>query len=234
MAVILSVAAGLSILFSAYKIYLPARVIVPKQDISPGTVIGENDVAFKTISRMDIHPMAVTDPRLVVGKYAREKLYGMEPVLTPKIASDPKDLMGVFGNLGQDETYVTFKQNEAKWPNGLRSGDHVSAVIAVDKGKPQMAGERMKVLSVSGNKQVAGQIDQIKNSVSTNEVSITVAMKWSQVGPLLYGKTMGKEIWILPEHPGKETGVTVCDSDFERIRKEILNEVSAAKRNTKI
>ena len=235
MAVILSAAAGLSILAAAYGLFMPVKVLAPKMDIRAGSVIGENDIGYLTISRKNMHSLAVTNPGQVVGKYARDKLYSMEPILLVKLTSDQRDLTGVSGNLGRDETYITFKPNEAKWPNGLRSGDSVSVVAVVEGGIPRVIGERIKVLNVAGQKNITGQIDQIKSAVSSNDNSITLSMKWAQIGPLFYGKTLSKEIWIMPEHPSKDPGGDIYDPvQLEQIRKEIFNENSTAKRNTKI
>jgi len=233
-AVILSLAAGLSILFASYRLYMPVKVLVPKVDIRAGSVIGENDIGYLTISRKNMHSLAVTNPGQVVGKYARDRLYSMEPILSVKLTSDQRDLTGVSGNLARDETYITFKPNEAKWPNGLKSGDSVAVVAVVDGGIPRVIGERIKVLNVAGQKTATGQLDQIKSAVSSNDNSITLSMKWAQIGPLFYGKTLSKEIWIMPEHPAKDPGGDIYDPvQLEQIRKEIFNENSAAKRNTK-
>jgi len=230
-AVILSIAAGLSLLFAAYRLYLPVKVLVPKEDIKAGSVIGENDIGYLTISRKNMHSMAVTNPGQVIGRYARDKLYSMEPILSVKLTSDQRDLIGVSGNLSRDETYITFKPNEAKWPNGLKSGDSVAVVVVVEGGIPKVIGERIKVLNISGQKTATGQIDQIKNVVSSSDNSITLSLKWAQVGPLFYGKTLSKELWIMPEHPTKEQGGDIFDPvQLEQIRN---NENSAAKRNTK-
>jgi len=233
-AVILSAAAGLSILAAAYGLFMPVKVLAPKMDIRAGSVIGENDIGYLTISRKNMHSLAVTNPGQVVGKYARDRLYSMEPILSVKLTSDQRDLTGVSGNLARDETYITFKPNEAKWPNGLKSGDSVAVVAVVDGGIPRVIGERIKVLNVAGQKTATGQLDQIKSAVSSNDNSITLSMKWAQIGPLFYGKTLSKEIWIMPEHPAKDPGGDIYDPvQLEQIRKEIFNENSAAKRNTK-
>ncbi|KJS02169.1 MAG: hypothetical protein VR68_03930 [Peptococcaceae bacterium BRH_c4a] len=233
-AVILSVAAGLSILFAAYRLYLPVKVLAPREDIKAGSVIGEKDIAYLTVSRKDMHSMAVTNPGQVVGRYARDRLYSREPILSIKLTTDERDLIGISGNLERDETYITFKPNEARWPNGLKSGDSVSVVAVVEGGIPRVMGERIKVLNISGQKTAAGQIDQIKNVVSSSDNSITLSMKWAQAGPLFYGKTLSKELWIMPEHPAKDPGGDIYDPvQLEQIRKEIFNENSAAKRNTK-
>ncbi|MFZ5650848.1 MAG: SAF domain-containing protein [Bacillota bacterium] len=233
-AVILSIAAGFSILFAAYKLYLPEKVLVPKEDIKAGSVIGQNDIGYITVSRRDRHALAVTDPRLVIGRFAKEKLFAMEPILSVKLTADPKDLIGVSGSLKKDETYITFKPNEAKWPNGLKNEDLVSVLAVADGGNPKVIGEKIKVLNISGAKTVTGQLDQIKNAVTTSENSITLSLRWDQVGPLLYGRTLAKEIWIMPEHPLKEAGGKLYEpGQLERIRQEIFSQDSAGKRNTK-
>ncbi len=229
-AVILSLAAGLSVLFALRQLYMPVKVPAPREDIKAGSIITQNDIGYITVSRRDRHAMAVTDPQLIIGKYAREKLYALEPILAQKITSDQKEIMGISGTLAPDETYISFKPNEAKWPSGLRPGDFVSVVGVIDGGNPQVIGEKIKVLNVSGSKPAAGQIDQLKNVVTGSENSITLALKWSQLGPLFYGRALSKEIWILPEHPAKEAGGKIYEqADLERIRKEAFNQTGAGK-----
>lgn len=233
-ALILSIAAGISILFAAYRLYMPVKVLVPKEDIKAGSVIGENDIVYLTVSRKSMHSMSVTSPGQVVGRYAKDRLYSMEPILSVKLTSDQKELMGVSGSLKKDETYITFKPNEAKWPNGLKNEDLVSVVAVAEGGSPKVIGEKIKVLSISGAKVAVGQLDQIKNVVATSENSITLSLGWRQVGPLLYGRTLAKEVWIMPEHPLKEAGGELYEpGQLERIRQEIFSQDSAGKRNTK-
>lgn len=229
-AVIISLAAGLSVLFALYQLYLPVKVLAPREDIRAGSVIGQSDIGYITVSRKDRHPMALSDPRLVAGRYAREKLYALEPVLSAKITSDQKEIFGVGGSLAPDETYITLKPNEVRWPQGVKAGDLVTVIGVIDGGNPQVLGEGIKVVGVSGSRAAAGQIDQIRNAVAGAESSITLALKWLQAGPLFYGKTISKEIWIMPEHPAKEAGGKIYDpSDLERIRKEAYIPAGAGK-----
>lgn len=233
-AVILTVAAGLAVLFALHQLYMPVKVLAPRDDIKAGSVISQNDIGYVTISRRDMHSMAVTDPGLVIGKYAKEKLYALEPILMPKLASDQKEIMGISGSLAPDETYISFKPNEARWPNGVKAGDSVSVVGVIDGGNPQVIGEGIKVLNVSGIKAAAGQIDQLKNVMAGGENSITLALKWNQLGPLFYGRNLSKEIWILPEHPAKLSGGKIYEqSELERIRKEAFNQAGAGKGDPK-
>lgn len=229
-AVILSLAAGLSVLFAFHRLYMPVKVLAPREDIKSGSVIGQNDIGYITISRRDKHAMAVSDPQLVIGKYAREKLYAGEPILLPRLASDQKEIAGTSGSLAPDETVISFKPNEARWPNDLKAGDFVSVIGVIEGGNPQVIGEKIKVLGVSGSKPAAGQIDQLKNVVTGGENSITLALKWIQLGPLFYGRMLSKEIWIAPEHPAKEAGGKIYEqADLERIRKEAFNQAGSGK-----
>ncbi|MFZ5632137.1 MAG: hypothetical protein ACOY40_04755 [Bacillota bacterium] len=233
-AMILSVAAGLSVLLAFYRLYMPVRVLAPKQDIKAGSVITQNEIGFLTVSKKDKHSMALTNPRQAVGKYAKDKLYAMEPILSQKITADQREIMGISGSLGPDETYITFKQNEAKWPQGLKEGDSVSVVAVVEDGIPRVVGEKIKVLNIAGAKAAAGQIDQIKNAITSSDSGITLALRWTQLGPLFYGKSLSKEIWIVPEHPARETGGDIYEpGKLEQLRQEAINQNSSGQRNTK-
>ncbi len=206
MAVILSVAAGMSILIAVYQLYLPEKVLVPKADIKAGSIIGQNDIGHITISRKDRHPYAVSDPGRVIGKFTLETLYALEPILSQKLAADTGAVKGVFGSLGPGDTYISFKSTEARWPQGLKEGDSVSVVAFADGELPQVVGERFRVIAVSGSQPAAGQIEQIKKTISMGDNTITLALAWPQLGPLLFGKSTSKELWIMPEHPEKESG----------------------------
>ena|GEM_PF-1203171 len=229
-ALMLSVAAGISVLFTFYSLYLPVKVLAPRQEIRAGTVIGQNDIVFITISRRDKHDLALSDPRLVVGKYTREKLYPREPILSAKITSDQKEITGGGGSITPDETYISFKAGDARWPQGLKEGDLVAVLGVIEGGSPQILGERIKVLGISGSRAAAGQIDQLKNVVSGADGSITLGLRWIQLGPLFYGRSLSKEVWIVPEHPAKEIGGKIYDQDdLERIRKEAFNQAGPGK-----
>lgn len=229
-AVLLTFAAGVSVLSAFYQLYMPVKVLAPKEDIKAGSVIGQNDIGYITVSRRDRHESVLSDPRLVIGKYAKDKLYAMEPILSPKITPDQKEIIGVSGELAPDETYISFKPNDARWPQGLKSGDSVSVLGVIDCGYPQVIGEKIKVLNVAGGKVAAGQIDQLKNVITSSDSGITLAMKWMQVGPLFYGRSLSKEIWILPEHQGKELGGKIYEqADLEQIRKEAFGQAGAGK-----
>ncbi|MCL6479777.1 MAG: hypothetical protein K6T65_15485, partial [Peptococcaceae bacterium] len=174
--------------------------------------------------------MTVTEPHLVVGKYTREKLYALEPILLPKLASDHNEISGITGSLAPDETYISFRPNEARWPSDLKAGDLVAVIGLIEGGNPQVIGEKIRVMNATGNKTAAGQIDQLKNVVAGSESSITLVLKWNQLGPLFYGKTLSKEIWIVPEHPAKVAGGKIYEqADLERIRKEAFNQTGAGK-----
>lgn len=229
-ALLLSAAAGVSVLFAFYQLYMPVKVLAPREDIKAGSVVTQSDIGYITVSRRDRHSMAVSDPGQVLGRYAREKLYALEPILSQKLTSDQNEIMGAAGGIGPDETYVSFKPNEAKWSLGVKAGDYVTVVGIIEGGNPQVIGEKIKVLSVTGARAAAGQIDQLKSVVTGSESSITLVMKWMQLGPLFYGKTLSKEIWIVPEHPAKESGGKIYDiADLERIRKEAFNQPGTGK-----
>lgn len=234
-AVILTAAAGLSVFLALYQLYMPVRVLAPREDIRAGTVVGQNDIIQITVSRRDRHPLALSDPGLVIGKFAVEKLYASEPILAPRMSPDPKEVIGITGGLSPGQTYATFRYNEARWPNGLKAGDSVSVVGVIEGSAPQLIGERIRVLNLTGGRApAAGQIEQLKNAITSVENSITLALEWPQVGSLFYGKSLSKEIWILPEHPAKESGGKIYElSDLERIRKEAFSRNGSGKADPK-
>lgn len=201
MAALLSIAAAASVLFALYRVYMPVKVLAPNKDIPAGAVIGQTDIGYVTLARRDKHELTLTDPGQVIGKFARENLYNLEPILSKKITAD---LSGEAKNsVAQDETRITLNKNEARWPQDTREGDTVTAVSILTGGNPQVVARKIKVLSVSETgKNLSGTVEQIKNNMSnSSEAGITLALKWEQVGPLLFGKTQ-KELWLLPEKEG--------------------------------
>lgn len=233
-ALILSIAAGLSVLVAFYWLYMPVRVVAPKQDIQAGSVLTEADLDYINLSRRDKHSMAVTDPRQVVGKYARDRLYAKEPVLLQKVTADQKEIMGVAGGLAPGETYVTFMQNEVRWPQGLKEGDSVSVMAVMEDRPPKITAENVAVLKMSGARMDAGQIDQIKNAITNRDGSITLVLKWTQLGPLFYDRTQAKELWIVPEHPAGGTGGDIYEpGKLEQLRQEAVNQGGPGQRNQK-
>lgn len=202
MAVLLSIAAAISVMLALYRVYIPVKVLAPNKDIPSGSLIGQGDIGYVTISRRDKHELAVTDPGQVIGRYARDNLYSMDAIISKNIV-DPKEINGFKTVVGQDETCMTLKQSEARWPQDTREGDTVTAVSIPTGGDPQVVARKIKVLSVSEtDKNLTGTVEQIRNTVSSNsEAGITLALKWEQVGPLLFGKTQ-KELWLLPEKEG--------------------------------
>jgi hypothetical protein len=230
--VALSAAAGLSVFFTFYRLCLPLKVVVPKSDIDAGSVIGQGDIGYIKISRKDKHSLALTDPQLVVGKLTKQKLYAMEPILSEKITGDRELAGGLLSSLGPDCTYITLSHNDARWPQGLRTGDTVSA-IAVIEGLPGVVGEKLEVLAVSGSAQPpAGHLGQIKNTFS--EQSLTLAVKWPQLGPLLHGWSRSKELWIVPEHPARDAGGDIYEpGQLNRIKQERIHENNTGKSNPK-
>ena len=203
MAVLLSIAAAISVMLALYRVYMPVKVLAPNKDIPAGALIGQGDIGFVTISKRDKHPLAVTDPGQVIGKYARDNLYSLDAIISKNIVTDPKEINGFKTVVGQDETCMTLKQSEVRWPQDTREGDTVTAVSILTGGNPQVVARKIKVLSVSETgKSLTGTVEQIKNTVSSSsESGITLALQWEQVGPLLFGKTQ-QELWLLPEKEG--------------------------------
>ncbi|MHB8158812.1 MAG: SAF domain-containing protein [Desulfocucumaceae bacterium] len=228
---ILSAAAGASVLYALYMLYLPVKVLAPKNDIPAGVVIGQDDIGYITVSRRDKHILAITDQKQVIGKYTKDKLYAREPILSKKVVIEQKDISDIKSGINQDETYLTFKQNEARWPFGIKNGDIVTVVAIFDGGNPQVVGKSLKVLEIASPKNVAGTIDQIKSAVANSpENSITLAIKWNMVGALLMGKTQSKEMWILPEQEGLGPGIGIYESD----QLDYLRQLASGKGNVRL
>lgn len=232
-ALVLSIAAGLSVLYALYMVYMPVKVLVPKSDISQGAVIGEADIGYISMSQKDKHPLAATDPGQVIGKYAAAKLYAGEPIIPGKLTDDP-DKTGITGGLAEDETTITFKLNEIRLSQGVKAGDSVTAVVLFDDSVPSVIAENLKVVELTGA-MTSGQIDQLKNVIASGgDNSITLAIKWKQLGGLLYGRAQSKELWILPELPGKTPGGEIVDREqFNRFRQERTVQASAGKTDKK-
>ncbi|HBV97394.1 MAG TPA: hypothetical protein DEF36_10160 [Desulfotomaculum sp.] len=210
-AALLSIAAAASVLFALYQVYMPVKVLATNKDIPAGAVIGQADIGYVTLARRDMHQLALTEPGEVIGKYAGVNLYNLEPILSQRITADPSS--ETKSSVGQDETWLTLNKNEARWPQNIRAGGTTTAVAILEGGNPQVVGKGIKILSVMDtNINLSGTVEQIKNAVSANSGdSITLALKWDQVGPILFGKARSKELWLLPEAEGAELSGDIYD-----------------------
>jgi hypothetical protein len=223
-AVLLSVAAAVSVMFALYRVYMPVKLLAPNKDIPAGTVIGQADIEYITMSRRDKHELALTDPRQVIGKYAKDNLYTLEPILSKKITTDMSS--ETKDSIDQDETCITLKQNEARWPQDIKKGDTVTAVAVFEGCSPQVVGRKIKILSTTNNanKNLTGTVEQLKNAVSvTNDNSITLALKWTQTGPLLFGRARSKELWLLPEKEGADLSGDIYDPGQLNVLMQLMN-----------
>lgn len=201
MAVFLTILAGLSVYYALNQLYLPTRIIVPKKAIEPKRLIKEEDVKIAMISKRDKHPMAVVDLTQVVGKYSTIKLYADEQILTERLTGDPGAITGAFSYLATNETYITFKANEAKWPKGIKNGDTVTAIAIMDYG-PEKVAEKLKVI---GTEEPITILDPLKQTTGQgSSVTLTVAVDRSIAAILLDQRAKSKEFYFLPEHPNLE------------------------------
>ncbi|KJS67387.1 MAG: hypothetical protein JL50_08515 [Peptococcaceae bacterium BICA1-7] len=198
-------------MFALYQVYMPVKVLATNKDIPAGAVIGQADIGYVTLARRDMHQLALTEPGEVIGKYAGVNLYNLEPILSQRITADPSS--ETKSSVGQDETWLTLNKNEARWPQNIRAGGTTTAVAILEGGNPQVVGKGIKILSVMDtNINLSGTVEQIKNAVSANSGdSITLALKWDQVGPILFGKARSKELWLLPEAEGAELSGDIYD-----------------------
>ncbi len=191
-----------------YQLYKPVKVIVPMKDIPVGEIITQQDLAQMTISRRDMHSDTVTLAGSAIGKYAKDNLYEKEPILNRKLSEDDSEVkIAPPADIASDETYISFKPNEAKWPSGLSKGNTVS-IIGISEYGPTILVEKVRVLSSAGS-QTSGQIDNLKSVVGANDGSITLALKWEQVGPFFNGRVLSKELWLVPEHPDKRADTSI-------------------------
>lgn len=215
-AIILSVVAGASVFIALHQLYRPVKVIVPLKNITVGTQLQQTDIGLKTMSRRDMHRDTVTSSQNAVGKYTKDSLYANEPILSSKLIKEKENLeLPAPGNIELEETYISFKASEAKWPSGLKEGNFVT-IVGTNELAPKVLAEKVKVIDAPESKNT-GQIGNIKTAVGAAE-NITLVLKWEQLGPLLDGREKSKELWIVPEHPDKESGVFL----FPRIIEQAL------------
>lgn len=193
---LLSLAAGGSIYFAFYMLYQPVKVLVPRRTIEAKQYISENDIAYATFSRKDVHPHAVTDPRAVIGKFTETTLYEREQILSDRLVDNPDAVTGAFRFLKPDETFITFSSSEASWPVGLRKGDMVTALVILETG-PKTVGENLRVLNISDKSSVLDKV----SGVVQNSAAITIACSREQAKYILDGKVKGKLLYFMPEHP---------------------------------
>ncbi|OPX94041.1 MAG: flagellar basal body P-ring biosynthesis protein FlgA [Pelotomaculum sp. PtaB.Bin104] len=200
----MTLAAGIAVYYTFDQLYNPTPVVVPKKVIEAKAVISESDVELKNFRKFDKHPTAVADIQQVVGKYADVNLYPGEQIISQRLTSNPAAVTGAFSTLGPDETYITFTSSEAKWPKGLKVGDKVTAAAFINNTEAKI-GEGLKVIAVTDTK-TESALEQAKQVATPQAEKITLAMKFSEAGPLLEGKAKSKDLVFLPEHPNKKDG----------------------------
>jgi len=224
----LTLAAGASVYYSFDRLYLPVPVAVPKTAIEAKSLIGEKDVEVRYVSKADKHPGAVSSVGQAVGKYAEVRLYPGEQILSERLTGNPASVSGAFSFLAPDETYITFSSSEAKWPKGLKVGDTVTAAGFVNNQEIKL-GEKLRVIAVTGDAKEMDIIKQARQALpQTSSDKITLAMKFTQAGPLLEGKAKAKELVFLPEHPNRTGG-----DIFERTAPAVQGTGQQSKENGK-
>ncbi|WP_092475405.1 SAF domain-containing protein [Desulfotruncus arcticus] len=220
----LTLAAGASIYYAFYLLYTPVAVVVPNKLIEARAVITDQDVKLKTVGKIDKYPNAITDIEEVLGKYAEVRLYPREQIIPERITANPGTVNGAFSYLAPDETYITFGTNEAKWPEGLKVGDTLTAVAYLNNQETKLT-ENLKVIGAgAATDKNPGIIQQAKEQVQQTmpiqnyQDKITLAMKFTQTGPVLAGLAKAKKLVFLPESPQKKGGVDIYEPQSEQIQ----------------
>lgn len=222
MALFLTLAAGASIYYAFDQLYIPVAVVVPNKLIDARAVITDKDVEFKNFSKVDKYPNAISDIKEVIGKFSEVHLYPGEQILPERIAASPGAVTGAFSYLAPDETYITFGANEAKWPQGLKVGDTLTAVAFINNQEIKLA-EKLKVIGAGAapdkNPGIIQQTkQQVQQAVPAQNIQdrITLAMKFTQAGPVLAGLEKAKHLVFLPESPQIEAGGDIYASQPEQ------------------
>lgn len=215
MALFLTAAAGMSVYYALNQLYMPTKIIVPNKVIEAKTVIKAEDLKEEFISKRDKHTMAVSDLVQVVGKYPTVKLYPDEQILNERLTGEPGTITGAFSYLSENETYLTFKANEAKWSKGINTGDTVTIVAVMDNGHETLA-EKVKVI---GSEEPSTILDPLKKTTGQgSSASITVAVDRVLARKLLEKRAISKEFHLLPDHPNLQiqpTGGDIIEQQSE-------------------
>lgn len=211
-ALFLTAAAGMSVYYALNQLYMPTKIIVPNKVIEARTLISSKDLKEIEVSKRDKHSLAVASPTQVVGKYSAVKLYPEEQILTERLTGDPGAITGAFSYLAPNETYVTLKSNEARWPRGIKTGDTVTVMAIMEDG-PEIIVEKVKVI---GMEEPSTILDPLKTTGQTSSSSLTIAVDRAIVSVILDRKVKCKEFHLLPDHPKYEIPQPIGDEINEQ------------------
>lgn len=226
-ALFLTASAGMSVYYSLYQLYMPTKIIVPNKVIEAKTLISAKDLKEFEISKRDKHTLAVANPSQVVGKYSTVKLYPEEQIITERLTGDPGAITGAFSYLTPNETYVTLKSNEVRWPKGLKTGDTVTIMAIMEYG-PERIVEKVKVI---GTEEPSTILDPLKQTTGqTSSSSLTIAVDRAIVSVILDRKVKCKELHLLPDHPKYEITQPIGGENVES-EIETTNQRDKRKRN---
>lgn len=199
-AVIISLAAAVSLYATFYLTYKPVKTVVVAKTVQPGKQLQSDDLKEVTVFAADLNPKAVRKIEDTTGKYASSTLYPGEQLIADRLISKPDQTTGAFSYLQPSETYVAFNSEDAHWPRGIKEGDTVTAVAVTDAGA-DIVGQGLRVIGTDKPVPVLGQFEVMKQAVPDNASTITIAMSRNTVTKLLYAKSKSKAFYLLPEHP---------------------------------
>ena len=190
--------AGGSVYYTFYQMYQPVQVIVPAVDIPKETLITQEHITTKNISRHSKHPRAITCKDQVLGKFNTVPLYKGEQLLSDRLKEDINIIdLGIFKQLKPNETFVVFNSNEADWPAGVSEGDRVTMVV-IDEAGSRVLATNIPVLATVTQKGIMGAALQ---PGVTEFREITLIFNRDIVGEVLNSKVNSQAIFFIPDHP---------------------------------
>lgn len=149
-----------SLVYAVYVILLKQvemqetiRVVVPKQFIRAGTVLGEDMLALQSIAKAGVNKEMITDLRSVFGKQALIPLGAGEPVLDWKLSER------LFLPQEEEAVFEIPKDYILAISGAVRAGDHVRIYLSNEDNPRRLLINDVRVASVRLSGQRRDRVD---------------------------------------------------------------------------
>jgi len=199
-ALVLSIIAGVAVYWTFISIYKPVPVVVPATDLDQFHKIQSSDIKVVSTSRRDLHPLAFHSKDAIVNTYTRVPLYKDEPILEPKVIRNLEQMIDIKKDMGNNETIITLKQNEIRWPSVIQDGDLVSIKAVYDNEVVEIT-KQATIVSSNGSLPVISKLTSSAQGdvqSSTND-KITFIIDKSAANELLKAICFAKMVYMFPE-----------------------------------
>lgn len=157
------------------------EVVMPARDIKAGETLSTENLKRDFISKNAVHPDAIRDIKMVLGKVALTPLYANEQILSTRVNTNQS--VGYLKQMQNAEqnfaVQIPVEENAA--PSGLKTGDKVALIATMQQNNnvTGVLGQDFMVINVNSN----------ENGVITG---ITVEVTPDKLAAVTQALTLGK------------------------------------------